>query len=126
MPGFGSNNDRDQKDELYSIKVKGIKCYNIDPKAFTVVTCKLKAVRGHQGVLDLSFIYNNVSLLSTAYQLFYRNGNGRYLKYIIDITVDYCKVQSDNLSLQHLAMKLFLNLFVKYDTAIMHGCPCKS
>lgn len=111
--------------DLYSIKITGISCYNIDPVAFTNITCKLKAVRGRQGVLNLFFIYNNIPKLTTAYQLYYRNGSGRYMLYIVNVWVDYCKIVSDNMGLQGTMAKLLLQLFYKFDSAVPKGCPSK-
>lgn len=110
--------------DLYLIKIKSIDCYNVDPRAFTNGTCKLRAVRGHQGVIDLFYVYHNIPRLSTSYKLYYRNGNGRYMNYFIDITVNYCKIHTQNLGLQQLAMKILLNFYNKYDNAILNGCPC--
>lgn len=98
-------------------------CHKIDPRAFTNVRCKLKAARGRLGLLDLYFVYNNISRLSTSYKLYYRNANGRYLNYIIDITVDYCSITSKNVGFQNILLQLLLKVWNKYDNGILHGCP---
>uniref|UniRef100_A0A336LYQ4 CSON005353 protein n=1 Tax=Culicoides sonorensis TaxID=179676 RepID=A0A336LYQ4_CULSO len=121
VPGAGLTIQK--SDELYTIKITNIKCSKIDPEAFTNISCRLKAVRGRQGVLDLVFTYKNISEITTIYQLYNRNNNGRYMLYFINIQVDFCKINKENLTFQNRVTQLWLNLWSKFDTAVLHGCP---
>lgn len=45
----------------YDIKMKAIYCYDIDPNFVYNVTCRIRAVRGKQGVIDKVLYYRNMS-----------------------------------------------------------------
>uniref|UniRef100_A0A336JX63 CSON007947 protein n=1 Tax=Culicoides sonorensis TaxID=179676 RepID=A0A336JX63_CULSO len=113
----------EENEDLYSVKITGMKCSNVDPKAFTLISCDLKAVRGHQGVLNVNFIYNNIKELTTTYQLFYRNKNGRLMNYLINVSFDYCKLDDNTFILETIGRKLLLRFWSKFDSAVMKGCP---
>lgn len=124
MPGEDLQK-RQKGKELYSIKITSMTCTKIDPVAFLNVTCKLKAVRGKQGVLTLFWIYNNIPKLTGAVQIYYRNNSGRYLLYLVNYSVDYCEVGESNFNLLNVITRIQLKFFQQFNTAVMGGCPGK-
>lgn len=47
----------------YDVKWKAVYCYEIDPNFVYNVTCRVRAVRGKQGVMDKIFYYRNNSMV---------------------------------------------------------------
>lgn len=77
--------------DLYTFKLKYIKCTDIDPDHIQVVNCYVKAVRHKFGLLFLEFEQRNMNNYHTSFKMFYQNSAGRYLPFFINYEYDFCE-----------------------------------
>lgn len=76
--------------DLYIVKVKQVKCSDIDAAYILNVTCKVRAERKKYGILDLCFRRLNVDHQMVLLKLWHQNSAGHFLPYLIDIQYNAC------------------------------------
>lgn len=104
----------------------GLAC-DIDKNHLYNLTCFIKAVRGKQGLLNISWSWKNMPKNDTWLKvvLKYRNSKGRLLPYLIDIDFDVCTIKTgegSTLPLLALAIINFLGNMAKAPF-VTEGCP---
>lgn len=77
--------------DLYIIKVKQMKCFNINPEHILNATCNIKAERHKHGLINIYFIHHNVDRVVVHAKLFYQNSAGRYLPTFFDYSYNFCE-----------------------------------
>lgn len=76
--------------DLYTVKLKQIKCSDIDSHHISNVTCFVKAERRKYGILYLAFEQRNMDKLHVHFQVFYQNSGGRFLPFIVNYEYKFC------------------------------------
>lgn len=77
--------------DLYIVKVKQIKCSDIDPEHILNVTCYVKAERNRHGIINLYWEELNMDQQIVHIQLLIQNSAGRFLPYFLDFQYNFCE-----------------------------------
>lgn len=75
---------------LYTVKIKSIKCFDIDTEHILNVTCNVKNERHKHGLLNICYEERNMDHYMVHLRLFYQNSAGRFLPYLVDFQYDIC------------------------------------
>lgn len=86
------------------------------------VTCHVKAVRGKLGVLQTQYTFVSADDVVFELKWLYRNSKGRYLPFVIDVTLPLCDLKADATLFSKLLNKLVFES-LKSHSPDLTKCP---
>lgn len=81
-----------QSNELFIIKVTDVHCSDINRQHIMNASCYIKAQRGKFGLINIKFYVKNAKNVMNHFVILYRNSAGHFHPYLLDVTVDACRL----------------------------------
>lgn len=105
----------------WSIKQFKFLCSDYNTTKVRLLRCDLVARRGFLGLVNIAVDYKGVTDLLMTLKLFHRNTKGRYLPYLIDVTLNPCNLAKYNTG-NEIMVRAY-KVFDRFDPNLPRGCP---